>query len=172
MPIIPVNNARYAPSLRKAISTLKAALAVSAAAILSQGKGDLEANASAALGHLDDFTAQLHAVCDDVLRQVAVPSPEADGGNSDIDGNLLTLMVGIVEDRAARLKQALYDVVGSPERDGLDAFVASVEALGTATNDVEKLLTASASEDTTPFRYDQFFLESMQDLSQRDWSAT
>jgi hypothetical protein len=173
MPTLSVNSELVLPVFRKAITTLKAAIVVSAAAILSQGQGDLEANASAALGHYDDFAAQLRAISDSALRRDAAPPPESDASTIQLDGNLLDLMVGIVDDRTARLKQTLLAVVGSPERDGLDAFVASIGEVGTALHDVTALLTTQAAKDDAPaFRYDQFFLESMQDLSQRDWSAT
>jgi hypothetical protein len=172
MPITPLDSARYAPSLRQAASTLKAALVVSAAAILSQGQSDLEANAAAALGHLDVFTAQVQALRDDVLQQDATPAPALPEGIAGTDSHLLDLMTGIVDDRSADLRQALHDVVGHPERDALDAFVASAGALGQAMHDITALLTPSAPDHAAPFPYDQFFLESMQDLSQRDWSPT
>jgi hypothetical protein len=166
---IPNTPEAYAGALRKAVSTFKAALVVSAAAILSQGQGDLEANASAATGHLDDMLAQLRTVCDVVRRQDAVDSGET---TRAIDGNLLDLLIGVVEDRTARLRDALYAVVGHPERDGLEAFVAAAGEAGTAVDELVALLTGPPAADATPFRYDQFFLESMQDLAQRDWTAS
>jgi hypothetical protein len=171
MPVISVDIAHHAPALRKAISALKAALVVSAAAVLSQVQGDLEANTKAALGHLDDFGTALHAVRDDILQQATTALRPAGDQQTELDTNLLTLLVNVVENRSATFRQALYDIVGSPERDGLDDFVAAIGELGTATHDVIAALTGPPPQDNPPFRYDQFFLESMQDLSQRDWSA-
>jgi uncharacterized protein with beta-barrel porin domain len=132
-------------ALRDAATTLKAAIAVSAAAILSQADADLRANAAAAIEHYETFGRKL-----DALR--------TDGLNAGI---------GVVAERIDIAKASLFEVVGSPERDGLAIFADRVGELGSALNAV--MATAGRAPEP-PFRFEQFFLESMHDLGQRDWS--
>ena len=132
-------------ALRDAATTLKAALAVSAAAILSQAEADLKANAAAAIAHFDTFGRKLDALRTDALN----------------DG------IGVVAQRIDATKASLFDVVGSPERDGLTTFAESIGELGAALNAV---MAKAGQAPEPPFRFDQFFLESLHDLGQRDWS--
>lgn len=132
-------------ALRDAATTLKAALAVSAAAILSQAEADLKANAAAAIAHFDTFGRKLDALRTDAL-------------NAGIGG---------VAERIDIAKASLFDVVGSPERDGVAIFAERIGELGAAFNAV---LAKAGQAPEPPFQFDQFFLESLHDLGQRDWS--
>ena len=132
--------------LRKAMTTLKAAIVVSAAAILSQSEADLHANAAAAAGHFELFMRTL-----DPLRSEA-----------------LNGRIGVVAERVDVARTTLLAVVGSAERDGLESFAERIGELGAAFNDV---LAEACAATAPPFRFDQFFLESMHELGQRDWSG-
>lgn len=143
----------FAPSepipaaLRDAATTLKAAIAVSAAAILSQAEADLKANATAAIDHFDSFGRKLDALRTDTLNAG----------------------IGVIAQRIDLTKASLFEVVGSPERDGLTIFAERVGELGAALNAV---MATAGDAPAPPFQFDQFFLESLHDLGQRDWSAT
>jgi hypothetical protein len=132
-------------ALRAAATTLKAAIAVSAAAILSQAEADLRANATAAIGHFETFGRKLDALRTDALNAC----------------------IGVVAERIDITKATLFEVVGSPERDGLAIFAERVGELGEALNAV---MAKAGPAPTPPFQFGQFFLESMHDLGQRDWS--
>ena len=132
-------------ALRDAATTLKAAIAVSAAAILSQAEADLRANAAAAIEHFDSFGRKLDALRTDALND----------------------NIGLVADRMDIAKASLFEVVGSPERDGLTVFAERVGELGAAFHAV---MVKAGCAPTPPFLFDQFFLESMHDLGQRDWT--
>ena len=131
-------------ALRDAATTLKAAIAVSAAAILSQAEADLRANAAAAIEHFDAFGRKLDALRTDALNP----------------------KIEIVADRTDITKASLFEVVGSAERDGLMVFAERVGELGAAFNAV---LDKAGAAPSPPFLFNQFFLESMHDLGQRDW---
>lgn len=131
--------------LRNAATTLKAAIAVSAAATLSRAEADLKANAAAAIGHYDAFGRKLDALRTDALNAG----------------------IGVVAGRIEGVIADLYKVVGSPEREGVATFAERVGELGAAFNDV---LTQAGCATMPPFQFDQFFLESLHDLGQRDWS--
>ncbi len=146
MPKILLNSELAAAVLRDAATTLKAAIAVSAAAILSQARGDLEANAKAAMDHFDAFSGKLNGIRDDALND----------------------RIGRVDEQIARARKTLLQVVGSAERDGIDLFAERIGALGRAFQVV--MATYAEAPATPPFQYDQFFLETMADLGQRDWS--
>lgn len=171
MPTIPVTIDTVSPALRKAASTLKAAAVVSAAAILSQSQSDLEANAAAAAGHFDDVAQQLHAMRSNVLKDALAQARPQDG-TTDVDIDLLDRMIGRVDDGIALTKEALFEIAGSTERDGLDSFVQYIGDLGRALQDVAATLGEQLPSGTQPFLYDQFFLESMHELAQRDWRAS
>lgn len=171
MPTIPVTVDTVSPALRKAASTLKAAAVVSAAAILSQTQSDLDANVAAAAGHFDDVAQQLHAMRSNILKD-ALAQARPQGGTTDVDIDLLDRVIGHVDDDIALTKEALIDIAGSAERDGLDAFVQRIGDLGRALQDVATTLGEKLPDGTQPFLYDQFFLEAMHDLAQRDWSAS
>ena len=132
-------------ALRDAATTLKAALAVSAAAILSQAEADLKANAAAAIQHFDMLGRKLDALRTDALNAG----------------------IGVVARRIDFTKASLFEVVGSPERDGLAIFAERVGELGAELNAV---MAKAGQAPEPPFQFDQFFLESMHDLGQRDWS--
>jgi hypothetical protein len=131
-------------ALRDAATSLKAAIAVSAAAILSQVEADLRANAAAAIDHFDTFGRKLDSLRTDALN----PG------------------IGVVAERIDNTKATLFEVVGSPERDGLAIFAERVGELGAALNAV---MAEAGQAPQPPFQFDQFFLESMHDLGQRDW---
>ena len=135
-----------ATELRAATTTLKAAIAVSAAAILSQAEADLAANAAAAIAHYDTFGRKLDALRTGVLN----------------DG------ISAVAERTDIAKASLFEVVGSSERDGLTNFAERIGELGAAFNAV---LAQAGQAPASPFQFDQFFLESLHDLGQRDWSG-
>jgi len=130
-------------ALRDAATTLKAAIAVSAAAILSQAEADLKANAAAAIEHFDAFGRKLDALRTDSLNE----------------------RIGVVAERMDIAKATLFEVVGSAERDGLAVYAERVGELGAAFNAV-----MAHAAPVPPFQFDQFFLETMHDLGQRDWS--
>ena len=132
-------------ALRDAATTLKAAIAVSAAAILSQAEADLKANAAAAIEHFDAFGRKLDALRTDSLNE----------------------RIGVVAERMDIAKATLFEVVGSAERDGLAVYAERVGELGAAFNAV---MAQAHAAPVPPFRFDQFFLETMHDLGQRDWS--
>lgn len=145
---MPLTDPQHDPvpaALRDAATTLKAAIAVSAAAILSQVEADLRANAAAAINHFDTFGRKLDALRTDAL----------DAG------------IGIVAERIDITKASLFEVVGSPARDGLAIFAERVGELGSALNAV---MATAGRAPTPPFQFHQFFLESLHDLGQRDWS--
>lgn len=171
MPRIQVNTALVSAALRDAGTTLKAAIVVSAAAILSQAKADLEANATAAAGHLDAFRGKLDALCEAMLGgkgNAAALAMISSSGTADVDTDALAAKIAIVEGLVDRIRQALFAVVGSATRDGFDVFAARAGELGRAFQDVA--FTAGEPAAAAPFQFDQFFLETMADLGQRDWS--
>jgi hypothetical protein len=171
MPTIPVTIDTVSPALRKAASTLKAAAVVSAAAILSRSQSDLEANAAAAAGHFDDVAQQLHAMRNNVLKE-ALDQARPQGGTTDVDIDLLDQAIGRVDDGIALTKEALIEIAGSAEREGLDSFVQHIGDLGRALQDVAATLGEQLPSGTQSFLYDQFFLESMHELAQRDWRTS
>jgi hypothetical protein len=172
MPKILVNTELVSAALKVAATTLKAAVVVSAAAILSQAKGDLEANAAAAVTHLDEFSQKLHGLRDRILQKNAVASAIiSNAGTAEIDVDILNEKIGTVDDLIESTKEALFEIVGSAERDGLDVFAERAGALGRALQDVTALAAGDQPAAAPPFMFDQFFLETMHDLSQRDWSA-
>jgi hypothetical protein len=171
MPTIPVITEPALASLRQALSTLKAAAVVSAAAVLSQGKSDLEANAAAATGHLDNVSRQLHAFRKGVLQDALVPAEEGTMA-VDVDIDALDRSIDSVDQHIIQAKDALFAVAESADRTGLEAFAERIGELGRALLDVVDLIAPSAAHNEAPFLFDQFFLESLQELSQRDWSAT
>ncbi|MEH2475719.1 hypothetical protein V1281_003106 [Nitrobacteraceae bacterium AZCC 2161] len=172
MPKILVNTELVSAALKPVATTLKAAVVVSAAAVLSQAKGDLEANAAAAVTHLDEFSQKLHAVRNGMLQQNAVASAIISNAHTaEIDVDALHEKIGTVDDQVEGTKEALFEIVGSAERDGLDVFAERVGALGRALQDVMALAAGDRLAAAPPFMFDQFFLETMHDLSQRDWSA-
>ncbi|MDB5656537.1 MAG: hypothetical protein JWQ94_4150, partial [Tardiphaga sp.] len=132
-------------ALRDAATTLKAAIVVCAAAILSQAEADLRANTAAALEHFAAFGRKLDALRTDALND----------------------RISAVATRTERAKASLFEVVGSAERDGLALFAERTGELGTAFNEV---MTQAGAASSPPFQFDQFFLETMHDLGQRDWS--
>lgn len=169
---IQVNTEQVSAALRAAATALKAAIVVAAAAILSQARADLEANAAAAVDHLDTFRSKLDALHDAMLRDsgnAAALATISSAGTADIDIDAVAAGIAAVDDQIARTKAALFAVVGSAERDGIDTFAERVGALGRAFHDTT--LAAGAPAITAlPFQFDQFFLETMHDLGQRDWS--
>lgn len=132
-------------ALRDAATKLKAAIVVSAAAILSRAEADLKANAAAAIAHFDAFEQKLDALRTDALND----------------------SIGVVARRIDITKASLFEVVGSAERDGLAIFAERVGELGAALNAV---MAQAGSAPSPPFQFEQLFLESMHDLGQRDWS--
>jgi hypothetical protein len=171
---IQVNTRQVAAALRAAATALKAAVAVSAAAILSQAKADLDANAAAAVDHLDAFCGKLHALHEAILRDsgnAAALAVISSAGTAEIDVGAVAARLATVDDLIERSKAALFAVVGSAKRDGIDVFAERVGALGRAFQDTA-LAAGDQAITATPFRFDQFFLETMHDLGQRDWSDT
>src|SRR4051812_2937343 len=97
---IHLNNALLATSLRDAATPLKAALVVSAAAILSQAKPDLDANAAAARQHLDVFCHQLHAMRDGILLNrdnAAALAVVSRASTVQLDTDVLDQAIALVE---------------------------------------------------------------------------
>jgi hypothetical protein len=171
MPTIPVITDPALASLQKALSTLKAAAVVSAAAILSQGKSDLEANAAAALGHFEDVSRQLHMFRKSALEDALTPAKD-NTVTVDVDIDALDRTVHDVDHQIAQARDALHAVVESSDRSGLEAFAEHIGELGRVLLGMVPLIAPSAAHGDAPFLFDQFFLESLQELSQRDWSAT
>ncbi|QUS41040.1 hypothetical protein RPMA_20980 [Tardiphaga alba] len=158
-----------AAPLRKAESTLKAAIVVSAAAVLSQSAGDRAANAAAAHGHFDDFAALLPALRGGMVP-VALLSRPAGTDEIEIDAARLDTSMATISTRQGSAEQALRDVIARQTRDDIDVLAQRIGHLGRAFQHLASLVTGET--DDTPFRFDQFFREAMQDLAQRDWSAT
>ena len=99
----------------------------------------------AAIAHYDTFGRKLDALRTGVLN----------------DG------ISAVAERTDIAKASLFEVVGSSERDGLTNFAERIGELGAAFNAV---LAQAGQAPASPFQFDQFFLESLHDLGQRDWS--
>lgn len=171
MPTIPVTTEPALASLRKTLSMLKAAAVVSAAAVLSQGKSDLEANAAAAFGHFENVSQQLHMFRKSVLEDALIPT-EDNAITVDVGIDALDHVIDDIDQRIVQTKDALFAVVESSDRSGLEAFTESIGDLGRALQEITALIAPAALPGAAPFLFDQFFLESLQELSQRDWSAT
>lgn len=169
MPKLLVKTEQVSVSLRKVTSTLKAAIVVSAAAILSRTSDDLEANAANAMGHFDDFAGQFHGIRQGMLPRALLSTTYVLGTDIEIEASVCDEAIKRIDGHLASARQAFRTVAESPERDGLDVFTESVGALGRAFQGFTALVTPE--KDATPFLFDQFFLEAMQDLAQRDWSA-
>lgn len=171
MPYILVNSAMVAGGLRDAATSLKAAIVVSAAAILSQAKPDLDANAAAAVSQFDAFRDKLRTLQDDIrkgagnARALAVLSTV---GTAEIDARLLDLDIACVDQFIKATEQMLFAVVSNSKRDGIEAFAEQVGILGRNFHNVA--VSAGEPAPAVPFKFDQFFLETMADLGQRDWS--
>jgi hypothetical protein len=171
MPKIHVNTALVAAALRDAATTLKAAIVVSAAAILSQAKADLDANAAAAVDQLDAFREKLLALRDEIhqgagnARALAVLST---AGTTDIDFELLDKDIVFVGQLTEATKRMLFTVVSNNARDGIEVFAEQVDILGRHFQFVG--FRAGEPAPAAPFQFDQFFLETIADLGQRDWS--
>ena len=67
-------------------------------------------------------------------------------------------------------KDALFDVVESEQREGLEFFSRRVGALGRAIQDVVALFTDKELAGS-PLYFDQFFMDTMGELSKRDWNT-
>ena len=171
MPTIQVNTAQVSTALRDAATTLKAAITVSAAAILSQSQGDLEANAAAAARHFDAFRGKLDALKETIVKgsgNAAALAMISTAGTAEVDAAALKSRIAGIDGSIERIKHALFSVVGSAERDGIEAFAERVGELGRAFQDVA--FSAGEPAAAAPFQFDQFFLEAMAELGQRDWS--
>jgi hypothetical protein len=171
MPRIHVNSALVSAALRDAATSLKAAVVTSAAAILSQAPADLEANAAAAAGHLDTFRGKLDALRDGIVKgggNAAALAVISNAGTASVETDALNAGIAVVDDLIARSKDALFAVLGNATRDGIDAFAARTGELGRAFQDIA--FAVGEPVPAAPFQFDQFFLETMADLGQRDWS--
>jgi hypothetical protein len=169
---IQVNTEQASAALRAAATALKAAVVVAAAAILSQARADLEANAGAAADHLDTFRSKLDALHDGMLRDsgnAAALATISSTGTAEVDIDAVAARIAAVDSQIARTKAALFAVIGSAERDGIDVFAERLGALGDAFHDIA-LAAGEQPITALPFQFGQFFLEAMHDLGQRDWS--
>jgi hypothetical protein len=169
---IQVNTEQASAALRAAATALKAAVVVAAAAILSQARADLEANAGAAADHLDTFRSKLDALHDGMLRDsgnAAALATISSTGTAEVDIHAVAARIAAVDSQIARTKAALFAVIGSAERDGIDVFAERLGALGDAFHDIA-LAAGEQPITALPFQFGQFFLEAMHDLGQRDWS--
>ena len=152
-------------------NVLKKTIVVSAAAVLSRLPNDLKANAAAAVAHLDEMGRKLDGLRNDVSQASAASlAAKPNGQILAIDGELFAEKVGIVDQRIDGYKDALFDVIESEQRDGLEVFCSRVGALGRAIQDVAALLTDKQSPESA-FHFDQFFLDTMAELSKSDWST-
>ena len=170
---IHVNTGQVSAALRAAATVLKAAIVAAAAAILSQAKADLEANAANAVDHLGAFRDKLHALHEAMLQDsgnAAALAVISSAGTAEVDIDAVAARIATVDDQIERARAALLAVVGSAQRDGIDVFAKHVGILGRAFQDVA--ISAGEQAAAMPFQFDQFFLETMADLGQRDWSAT
>jgi hypothetical protein len=171
MPKIPVNTALVTAALRDAATTLKTAIVVSAAAILSQAKPDLDANAAAAVDQLDAFRDKLHTLRDGIrqgtgnAKALAVLST---AGTADIDFEALAQDIAVVDRLIEATRRTLFAVVSNNARDGIEMFAEQVGILGRHFQFVG--FRAGEPAPAAPFQFDQFFLETIADLGQRDWS--
>ncbi|MET0879699.1 MAG: hypothetical protein ABWY14_21425 [Tardiphaga sp.] len=172
MPRIQVNTAQVSAALRDAGTTLKAAITLSAAAILSQTESDLEANAAAAARHLDAFRSKLDALTEAILNgsgNAAALATISTAGTAEVETAELKSKVAVAAGLVERIRRALFVVVSSADRDGIDAFAELAGELGRAFQDVA--FSAGEPAAAAPFQFDQFFLETMAELGQRDWSG-
>jgi hypothetical protein len=172
MPKILINTALASAALRDAATTLKAAIAVSAAAILSESKADLEANAAAAARHFDAFGDKLDALRDGILKGSANAAALAlisSAGTVEIESMRLAKGIAMIHSLIKSTKRILFNVVGTATRNGIDVFADQVGILGRSFQSVS--FSVGEPMPATPLQFDQFFLETMADLGQRDWSA-
>ena len=169
MATIRINTELALAALRRSATTLKAAIAVSAAAILSETDGDLQANSSAALAHFDDFGQKLEAVSAAVQDKNALAAAVVShAGVSEVDLDALGRQIELIHGLLKTTKRSLRAVVGSRTRDGIDIFAGHVGSLGRSLQHLA--FHAGEPAATTPFMFEQFFLKTMADLGQRDWS--
>jgi hypothetical protein len=166
-----VNNALVSTALRDAATTFKAAIVVSAAAILSQEKPDLDANAAAAVSHFDAFREKLRALRDGILqgagnaRALAMLST---AGTAEIDFEMFAGQMVSIDKLIEGNKRTLLAIVSESTRDGIELFAEQVGILGRTFQFAA--FTAGEQAPEMPFKFDQFFLETIADLGQRDWS--
>ncbi|CAN5318028.1 hypothetical protein BH11PSE4_BH11PSE4_33220 [soil metagenome] len=171
MPRIHVNAALAAAALRDAATTLKTAIVVSAAAILSQAKADLAANEAAAIEQYAAFLGKLDALHDGILQNssnAAALAVVSTTGTIQVDAGKLEAKIALIAAQIEHTKDILSDVLGSNLRNGIDDFAEQVGLMGRAFEDID--FHAGELALTPPFQFDQFFLETMADLGQRDWS--
>jgi hypothetical protein len=152
-------------------NVLKKTIVVSAAAVLSRLPNDLKANAAAAVAHLDEIGRKLDGLRNDVHRASAASfAANPNRQILEIDGELFAEKVGIVDQAIGGYRNALFDVIESEQRDGLEVFCSRVGALGRAIQEVVGLLTNKETPEST-FHFDRFFLDTMAELSKSDWST-
>ena len=166
-----INAETALPRLLGLSNVLKKTIVVSAAAVLSRLPNDLKANAAAAVAHLDGMGRKLNGLRNDVSQASSASlAAKPNGRILEIDGELFAEKVGVVDERIDEYKDALFDVIESEQRGGLEVFCSRVGALGRAIQDVVRLLTDKESPESA-FHFDQFFLDTMAELSKSDWST-
>jgi hypothetical protein len=171
MPKAQVNAETTLATLLDLANVLKKTIVVSAAAVLSRMTNDLKANAASAVAHLDEMGRKLDGLRNDVSQRRAVSfAAKLKGQVLEIDGELFSERVGIVDDRIDGYKDALFDVIESEQRESLEFLCRRVGALGRAIQDVVALLTDKELAGS-PLYFDQFFIDTMAELSKSNWST-
>jgi hypothetical protein len=171
MPNLQVNTDIALATLVDLENTLKKTVVVSAAAVLSRMTNDLKANAAAAVTHLDAMGRKLDGLRNDVSQRNGVSfTTKLKGKILEVDSGLFAERVGIVDDRIDGYKDALFNVIESDQREGLEFFCHRVGALGRAIQDVVVLFTDKELTGS-PLYFDQFFMDTMGELSKKDWNT-
>ena len=132
---------------------------------------DLKANAASAVAYFDEMDRKLDGLRNDVSQGRAVSlAAKLKRQILEIDSEVFSEWVGIVDERIDDYKDALFDLIESEQREGLELFCRRVGALGRAIQDVVGLLTDKELAGST-LQFDQFFMDTMAELSKSDWST-
>jgi hypothetical protein len=169
LPKLRVNAAVVAAELFELGDDLKAAIVVSAAALLSRRGDDLEANAHLVVARLQEMHQKLNDVRNGVLERKGVSIiARLRGRTKDIDSNRFTEATNLIDDRIDSYKDVFRSVLESKDREGIDVFARRVGALGRAIQDAIGLVAGNALMGS-PFLFDALFAQTMEELSGKRW---
>ena len=168
---VQVNTEIALATLLDLANVLKKTIVVSAAAVLSRMPNDLKANAASAVAYLDEMGRKLDGLRNDVSQSRAVSlAAKLKGQILEIDGELFAERAGIVDERIDGYRDALFDVIESEQREGLEFFCRRIGALGRAIQDVIGLISNEELAGSA-LQFDQFFMDTMAELSKSDWNS-
>jgi hypothetical protein len=149
---------------------LKATIILSAAALLSRRTDDLEANAQLVMTHLEEMGRKLDGLRSDVSQRKGVSiAARLRGQIKEIDDGVFTEAANLIDDRIDSYRDALLAVLESKQREGIDLFARRVGALGRAIQAAIGLV-AGDSLMGSPFLFDAFFEQTMEELSRKSWA--